>query len=550
MLRLTHVSLFCAASLAVSLSLQAQEPPVSPGPLYIDALHTHGLSTDLDDLLQYIGRLHPSHHDQEQVQDLINQLGAVQFRDRREAMFALSETPELTQVKLAIAETHKDQEIRRRARSLRKRHRAEGDFVLFAALRTIRLHASARAVPMLMPLISQLNDDYLRQEAREALLASVDTSVEHELFIASESDDVSIREVALIGLGRIDSPAAEPMLTHCLRLADDRLALAAAVGLAWSDPAGALPTLIRLLNSPSFKIRHQAATLLQTMTSQQFGYAPYAEPEHRDVARERWKTWLTTQTDSPRELIPLRQRTQRTGRILLCLFRPFTVAEIDESGNFVFESDLTRAACGGEACLTNGHRVFADWERKSLLELDAYGQLVDEHPLPGIPNSLHLLDNGHMLTSLYNRNCVCELSADGTLVWEASVEGQPSDARRLSNGNTLVAVNNRHHVLEINSDGETIWELTGDQVRSPESARRLENGNTLVACGRDGCVKEYSPQGDVVWSAEKLPMAYDAIQLENGHLLIGYQSGLREVDRGGNVIRDLKVGVVRRMHRY
>ena len=74
--------------------------------------------------------------------------------------------------------------------------------------------------------------------------------------------------------------------------------------------------------------------------------------------------------------------------------------------------------------------------------------------------------------------------------------------------------------------------------------------NTLVACGRDGCVKEFNPDGEIVWSADKLPMAYDAIQLDNGHLLVGYQSGLRELDRSGTIIRDLKVGVVRRMHRY
>jgi hypothetical protein len=550
MLRRSHRLLLCPAMLAVTLTLQAQEPDVSPGPLYVEALHRHGLTTDLDVLLQYIGRLHPDHPDQQQVQQLIDQLGAEQFRDRREAMFDLSDSPELTQVKLALAESHPDHEIKRRAQSLRKKHRAEGDFVLFAALRALRLHASPRTIPILLPLVPHLNDDYLRREAREALLASVHPEIEFELFHASESKNVAIREVALVALGRLDSAEAEPLLESSLMLANDRLAIAAAEGLAWTDPQKSLTTLVRLLKSPSFTIRHQSATLLQTITSQQFGYAPYANEDQRNQARERWQSWLTVETDTPRELIPLEQRTQRTGRILLCLFRPFTVAEIDESGNFVFRSDLTRAACGGEACLANGHRMFADWERKSILELDAYGQLVQEIKLSGIPNSLHLLDNGHLLTSLYNRNCVCELSSDGTLIWEADVEGQPSDARRLSNGNTLVAVNNRHRVIELNSDGEIVWELTGEKIRSPESARRLENGNTLVACGRDGSVKEFSPLGEIVWSANKMPMAYDAIQLENGHLLVGYQSGLRELDRSGTVIRDLKVGVVRRMHRY
>jgi hypothetical protein len=522
--------------------------------LYVEALHRHGLSTELDVLLQYISRLHPDHPDQQEVQQLIDQLGAEQFRDRREAMFALSDAPELTQVKLALAESHRDHEIKRRAMSLRQKQRAEGDFVLFAALRTLRLHASSRTVPILLPLIPHLKDDYLRREAREALLASVHPEVEHELFHASESNDVDIREVALVALGRLKSAEAEPLLEECLLLANDRLALAAAEGLAWTKPGKSLSTLVRLLKSPSFTIRHQSATLLQTMTSQHFGYAPYASEEQRNQARELWQNWLETETDVPRKLVALEQRTQRSGRILLCLFRPFTVAEIDESGNFVFRPEENqfspRAACGGEACLANGHRFFADWERKSLIELDAYGQLVDEIELKAIPNSLHLLDNGHMLTSLYNRNSVCEIAPDETVVWEAPVEGQPADARRLSNGNTLVAVNNRHRVIELNADKEIVWELSGEKIRSPESARRLDNGNTLVACGRDGSVKEFNPDGEIVWSADKLPMAYDAIQLDNGHLLVGYQSGLRELDRSGTIIRDLKVGVVRRMHRY
>jgi outer membrane protein assembly factor BamB len=198
-----------------------------------------------------------------------------------------------------------------------------------------------------------------------------------------------------------------------------------------------------------------------------------------------------------------------------------------------------------------GHRYFSDWERKAIIELDAYGQNVKEPiPLPGIPNSLNLLENGHLLAGIYNRNLVCEVKQDGTVVWEANVDGQPSDARRLANGNTLVALNNRHRVVEIDSEGTVVWELNGSPVHSPESARRLENGNTLVACGRDGSVKEFSPDGTVIWEARDLPMAYDAIVLDNGHLLIGYQSGLRELDRGGKLIRELPVGVVRRIHRY
>ncbi len=94
-------------------------------------------------------------------------------------------------------------------------------------------------------------------------------------------------------------------------------------------------------------------------------------------------------------------------------------------------------------------------------------------------------------------------------------------------------------------------ERTVTDVPSPESARRLANGNTLVACSTPGEVREYSADGKrITWSIGKVPSAYDALELDNGNILIGYASGLREVTRAGKVVRDLKVGTVRRICCY
>ncbi len=526
----------------------ANADEIDPGPLYREALSRHGLSTGLDDLHAYLRQLHPRHPLQRKVAGLIDQLGAASFPERREAMYALAEYPEFAQVQLAAAESHPDEEIRRRAGTLRKKQRSEGDFVLFSALRCLKLRGSHESVAVLLPLLPTIRDDYLVHEARDALLACASLDNQDELLAAFQrSDAVEIREAALLALGRIDAPPARQTLERSLQLADDRLALAAAEGLAWCEPQTSLATFARLLSSPDFRVRHRAAAALQSISGQQIGYAPYADDGHRQASARLWKDWVRLESADAR-LVPLRLRPETNGRILLCLFRPFTVAEIDEAGNDVFRSSLTRAACGGETCPRSGHRYFADWERKSILVLDAFGQIVREYELPGIPNSLHLLPNGHMLTGIYNKNSLCELSPDGEVVWEAGLDGQPSDARRLPNGNTLVALNNRHRVVEINPAGEVAWSI--ESVRSPESARRLDNGNTLVACGRDGRVNEYSPGGELVWSIEEIPMAYDALLMDNGHLLIAYQSGLREIDRRGNVIRELNVGVVRRMHRY
>ncbi|HUG18264.1 MAG TPA: PQQ-binding-like beta-propeller repeat protein [Planctomycetaceae bacterium] len=553
MVRVSCLLIFFAGwcSITLAFSPPASKTGVQPGLLYEESLRKHGLSPDLESLLGFLERLHPAHPEQLQIEKLILQLGDESFRTRREAMHELSRSPELSQIQLASVESHSDREIQRRAKSLREKQRSEGDFVLFSVLRTLKLHAAPETIPVLFPILPQLHDSFLLREARETVLASVRESSEPFLLDAVRSREIAVRSTALVALGRLDSVHSKAILLDSLSLADDRLAIAAAEGIAFDYPEQSLATLSRLLESPSFCIRHQAASLLQTVTHKQFGYAPYANDPQRNEAAIRWQKWIESDASTVRDLTPLRTRPQRTGRILLCLFRPFTVMELDESGNEVFRSSITRAACGGEADRVTGHRFFSDWERKAIIELDAYGQNVKEPiPLPGIPNSLNLLENGHLLAGIYNRNLVCEVKPDGTVVWEANVDGQPSDARRLANGNTLVALNNRHRVIEIDNEGTVVWELNGSPVHSPESARRLDNGNTLVACGREGSVKEFSPDGTVIWETRDLPMAYDAIVLDNGHLLIGYQSGLRELDRGGNLIRELPVGVVRRIHRY
>jgi hypothetical protein len=54
----------------------------------------------------------------------------------------------------------------------------------------------------------------------------------------------------------------------------------------------------------------------------------------------------------------------------------------------------------------------------------------------------------------------------------------------------------------------------------------------------------------LVWSARDLPSAYDAVELDNGHVLAAYARGLREIDRAGKVVREYPVGKVRRICLY
>jgi hypothetical protein len=72
----------------------------------------------------------------------------------------------------------------------------------------------------------------------------------------------------------------------------------------------------------------------------------------------------------------------------------------------------------------------------------------------------------------------------------------------------------------------------------------------LVASSGSGQVLEYDRAGKLVWSARDLPSAYDALELDNGHVLVAYARGLREIDRAGKLVREYPVGKVRRICLY
>jgi hypothetical protein len=69
-----------------------------------------------------------------------------------------------------------------------------------------------------------------------------------------------------------------------------------------------------------------------------------------------------------------------------------------------------------------------------------------------------------------------------------------------------------------------------------------------VACSRPfGKVLEFATDGTVVWSWTSPPSCYDALEQENGNLLIASDAGLLEVGRNGNVIREILKGNIRRI---
>jgi hypothetical protein len=356
-----------------------------------------------------------------------------------------------------------------------------------------------------------------------------------------------LRAAALTALERLLGGKSADEARAGLKDRDERVRLAAARALGAHAPREALGPLVELLEADALPVRADAAAGLAAMTGRPPDFAAYDPADRRKEAVARWRAWRKEHGETAK-LTPLpRDLRPAPTRLLLCLFSPNRVVELDLAGKEVFAAEGMAAACGC-AGLADGRRFFADWGTRELVEMDRAGKVTARGKLPGTPNSLDRLPDGHTLIGLFDVREVCELKPDGDVAWRARVDGAPTDARRLADGHTLVALFNVDRLVELDRDGKVVWQV--EKVPSPESARRLASGNTLTASSRTGQVLEYSPAGKLVWSVKDLPSAYDALELENGHILVGYLRGLREIDRDGKLIREFPVGTVRRICRY
>jgi hypothetical protein len=357
-----------------------------------------------------------------------------------------------------------------------------------------------------------------------------------------------VRAATIQALGRALGKDVAEHARPLFRDTDETVRLAAIRALAAHEPRECLGTLVELLDADSLAVRSHSDAILRAITGQFFSFAAYDPPEQRKEASGRWREWVK-QNGQSAKLTPLTaQVAPPASRMLLCLFEPFAVREIDLGGKTLFSTaEGLNSACGCQG-LANGNRVFADWGVSALVELNHAGKVVSKVALGGTPNCLHSAADGSHLVGLFDKREVV-LVKDGKIAWRRDVGGSPTDVARLENGRILVALFDARRVIEIDETGKVLWRL--DTATSPESGRRLRNGNTLAAFSGAGEVIEYTSDGKIAWRAANLPRAFDALELENGNILVGYQQGLRELDRTGKTIRDIKTGgPVRRICRY
>jgi len=233
-----------------------------------------------------------------------------------------------------------------------------------------------------------------------------------------------------------------------------------------------------------------------------------------------------------------------------------------------------------------GSTLIVEYDSAHAVEIDAAGEWHELAKQPMLMDAARLSD-GHLLVTSYRGNCVLELDAQGGEVWSQRGLQEPSAAQRLPGGNTLIADSSALRVIEVDRKGTIVWQYA-EHVR-PIRVARLGNGNTLICSYQASGLVEVDRDGKVVWrmpgqdirDVERLPddttlvtrtdekrvvlvdrglrvlqewkFAFEpraAELLPDGHLLVGGNGHLVEVDDGGVEVWSEKVGIINTVARH
>jgi HEAT repeat protein len=167
---------------------------------YEQVLSNRGIRPDVNGIIAYLQKLHPTENELEQARKLIKQLGDHDFDVRETAMRQLLIMPVLPGDELQAAWRNPDPEIRWRVRKVLQRGTPETSFLLYAAFKVIAKQKLSPAVPELLNAIPLCTKRHLQAEAARAIEACALPEHAETLRTALQSEHAGLRAAAVTGL--------------------------------------------------------------------------------------------------------------------------------------------------------------------------------------------------------------------------------------------------------------------------------------------------------------------------------------------------------------
>jgi hypothetical protein len=517
-------------------------------------LAEHEITADVEGMRLFLQPPGPSEEDVRLARLWAAQLGSETFADREAASQKLLEMGLDARDAVERAAESKDFETRARARGIQAKLiklREKREAVLPVVLRTIVREQMKGLAPQVLKAAPDATTAAAHVCLRRALWTTATSDDADGLREAIAGDEPARRLAAILALPAAAGEASRDDLTPLLSSNDAAVRIAAAQALAPLARDESFAALVAGLESEELTIRTLASRALHALTAEHFGYAPYAPPQQRTSAVEQWKTWLAEKAADAPLRQPLAGGPLPMGRYLVCHFDPYSASELDDNTRVLFHRQSETPedeAYAGCAVSTEGYRVLAGFGSVIAFQGSGQGNEVWRFMAPEEQTTIDRTPSETYLVGLFDTQELREVKVNGEIVRQVKLPGNPADVRWVSPERVLIALYSTRQVVEIDAKGEIVWKI--DNVPPPESARRLANGNTLITTAM-GRVIEYAADGTEVWSyKESIPLAYDALELPGGNILIGYRRGLREIDRTGATIRQWQTTTVRRICAY
>jgi hypothetical protein len=521
---------------------------------YVSVLTEQAITPDVNGIVTYLRGLTPTPQNRKLVRSLIVQLGSMDFARRELAARQLIAMPVVPPEELtAAAADGDDAETRLRAQQVMAA-RAAGNAsssVAVACFRTIARRKLTGAAPAVLDVLPLYGEEFVLAAARDALRV---TSRPEDAALLRKTIGGGSLEARVAAIGALaavtggGTDASSAFMRGLLNDPEARVKLAAARALADRGDRKCLATLVDLLTAHDVRVRHASASLLRALTGRRSEYAAWVEPDAQPAALQDWRDWLAADGATATLTYPVGSAEPESGRTILCLYSKNEIVELDAAGHQTFAASEPGGCPWAAEGLASGGRLVALYSTNTVVEYAPDGRERARIPVPGGPMSVRRLDNGNTLVACNNAQKVVEVDEHGKIHWELSACGGPCDAVRLDNGHTLVTLQNANAVVEYDSGGKEVWRIEG--LRTPRSASRLEDGNTLVCDLGSGRVVEFDPSGNEAWSQGGFTSPFAAQRLTSGTTLVSDTQAVKEIDREGKVISEVKQQALGRVWRY
>ncbi|MFC1758913.1 HEAT repeat domain-containing protein [Planctomycetota bacterium] len=328
--------------------------------------------------------------------------------------------------------------------------------------------------------------------------------------------------VCIRAISRNSAVNSVSLFQQLLKDPSPEIRLAAGIGLARAGDTTAMSSLVDLLESDSFTIRHQAANVLQRWQQQFFGFRAAADIESRRGGSEKWRNYVSNQDYVEAAFRP----PKRLGHVLAV--RENTLFEFDSDGNVVHQKAGFESLSNATA-LENGNLLVTD-RAGAVYEFDRNWKQVKKTELTFEPLSAFRFPDGGMIVLGSKR------------IWFSDQSNEPTRVaffRRISKGALLLPgkrllfwSNDDRGLVEIDWHGQLDRRTRVEY--NPHSIEMLKDGRFLVSDTRQAAIYE-SNNPKPIWS-HSLPGIRSASALASGNYLLGHEAGLTIVNQHKDVL--------------